>query len=49
MDDYAAAAELHAVLTAALDTADRLELTMVAIHIEEARNLLVPIDAAAIH
>ncbi len=49
MNDYTATTELHALLTAALDMADRLDLTMVAIHIDEARNLLVPSDAAATH
>ena len=40
MDDLAAKAELARLLAHALEEADRLGLTMVAIHIDEARNLL---------
>lgn len=40
MDDCAAKAELDRLLTAALALADRLGLTMVAIHVDEARNRL---------
>lgn len=49
MDEQAATAELHRLLTLALETADRLDLTMIAIHIDEARNLLAENDAAANH
>ncbi len=49
MDEQAATAELHRLLTLALETADRLDLTMIAIHIDEARNLLAGNDAAANH
>ncbi|MCU6455890.1 hypothetical protein LPN01_17565 [Sphingomonas sp. A2-49] len=40
MHDRAAFAELDRLLGAALDLADRLDMTMVAIHVDEARNLL---------
>lgn len=49
MDDRSTATELYRTLTEALDLADRLELTMVAIHIDEARNLLISKDATATH
>jgi hypothetical protein len=49
MDDRAATTELHRALSEALDMADRLDLTMVAIHIDEARNLLASQDVAAAH
>jgi hypothetical protein len=40
---------LHRTLTQALDLADRLELPMVAIHIDEARNLLIQKGVTATH
>lgn len=49
MDEHAAIVELHRLLTDALETADRLDLTMIAIHIDEARNLLIQNGAAAAH
>lgn len=49
MDEHAAAAELHRLLTIALETADRLDLTMIAIHIDEARNLLTQAGVTATH
>ena len=49
MDEHAAVVELHRLLTTALETADRLDLTMIAIHIDEARNLLTQTGAAATH
>lgn len=49
MDEHAATVELHRLLTAALDMADHLGLTMTAIRIDEARNLLVPNGIIAPH
>ena len=40
MDDRVAIGELYRMLTEALEKADALNLTMVGIHIEEARVLL---------
>lgn len=40
MDNRATFAELDRLLGTALDLADRLDLTMVAIHVDEARALL---------
>lgn len=46
MDTHADEAELRRLLAAALALADRLELTMVAIHLDRARDLLSPATAA---
>jgi len=46
VDDRVAIGELDRVLTVALEKADALNLTMVGIHIEEARTLLPKYDAA---
>jgi hypothetical protein len=40
LDDRAATIELDRLLSDALALADRLECTLVAIHVDEARNLL---------
>ena len=40
MDIGAATAELHRMLTAALELADRLDMPMIAIHVDEARDLV---------
>ena len=47
MDDRATTAALRQLLTDALDLADGLDLTMVAIHSDEARNLLDAMEPAA--
>lgn len=46
MDIGAATAELHRMLTAALELADRLDMPMIAIHVDEARDRLLGVDAA---
>jgi len=43
-DECSARAELQRLLTAALEVADTLDLTLVGIHIDEARNLLLQRD-----
>lgn len=40
MNDQEATAELYRALTLALELAERLDLTMIAIHVDEARMLL---------
>jgi len=47
MTDREAMEELHQLLAAALQKADELELIMVGIHINEARNLLAPTTATS--
>ncbi|MCP3735958.1 hypothetical protein M9979_13880 [Sphingomonas sp. RP10(2022)] len=49
MDDTTATTELHALLQTALELADRLGLTMVGIHIDEAKNLLVEQGTTTAH
>ncbi|USU05119.1 hypothetical protein NF700_17145 [Sphingomonadaceae bacterium OTU29MARTA1] len=49
MDKRAAMTELDRLLTTALRLADDLDMTMVAIHIDEARNLLATSDITPAH
>ncbi|MGP7795163.1 hypothetical protein [Sphingomonas sp. CLY1604] len=46
METHAATAELHRMLTAALELADRLDMPMIAIHVDEARDRLRCMQAA---
>ncbi|MEA1085759.1 hypothetical protein ACLBWH_09265 [Sphingomonas sp. M6A6_1c] len=47
MTEREALEELHQLLAAALQKADELELILVGIHINEARNLLAPTTATS--